>query len=660
MSILLIDAETFSALDLNQVGSRVYAQHPSTEAMLWSVRDPDWPDSLVFEGDLWSVLDKLKATNRIKWTRNEELVLVHWSKFDRHIEEYSSRREWKDGDWDGDRETGWYCGPNNTKWVDLAQISLIHGGPVKLKWAAEFWAQEEIKFEGKHLISRFCSPQLDDLRITAADDPIRWEEFRAYARQDTNVMVPILNALDHIAETGQSEDIHDHWPYIRAVDRMNDRGAPIDRRSAQLASDILYDVGTGENRRVEDNYGVKLGNYKKVAEFLGLPNAQRETVEDILPSLTGERLDLAEAYLLVGGAASKKLVPMIRMSSDEHPRVHDAFVYHGAWTRRLTSMNPQLQNLVREPCREEFFEALADDQGYWGRIFDDVRSNIRGFIQAEPEMTLSVADYNAIECRYSAWLSGETWLIDVFRDGGDPYLIMASEIYGEQITDKSDPRRQFGKTVELGAQYGLGPDGLLSQCAKRGIIIERDFAVRVIDAYRSLHGNIVRSWKERESALWELVNGVEGQSIEIGKRGTTYTRTSLSIKVTRPSGFSMYLWLPEVRTGKWPDGSPKSEISFMGRGKGGMMVRQSTYGGRAFQGEVQGGSADYMLEGMLAAERAGFPPVMSVHDETATEIPDICIDAHVELEKLLCVDLEWAKGLPVKAEGYTGRRFTKI
>ena len=664
MSDLIIDAETYSELNVTKVGSRVYAEHPSTEVLLWSVRDPGWERSLVFEQpDLWSLLGELKKTNMIKWTKNEPLYLIHWGPFDRHIQQYGPDRE---KEWNGDGDVPCYAGPDNTFWVDLSQISLVYGGPAKLSHAAKWWGSAELKDDGKHLISRFCSPQPDGSRITSADDPMRWEKFRSYAGQDTNVMVPILDRFDYLESTGQGEDFAAHWPYLRAVDRMNERGVATDFYSAEKANNILFDRGDRAKEKIQTKYDLNINNPKKLAEFLGLDNAQRETLEEYveLPNLSEEREEVAMARLMTSGAASKKLVPILaRTEGRPNSRIHDCFLYHGAWTRRLTSMGVQLQNLVREPSSEMFFNNL--DLDYYtiekdSDIFRDVRNNIRGFFTADDESVLVTADYNAIECRYSAWVANEKWLLDAFKEGRDPYLIMASEIYGVDITDKEDPRRQFGKTVELGAQYGLGWAALQAQCAAKGLIIDDAFAKKTIAAYRDIHRNIVKAWDVRDNALFHLTTADCGAYREFN-HGTIYERTELAIRVRRPSGFGMYMWLPRIEKGKWPSGDEKLEVRFTGRLSkgGGVMVRKGTYGGDAFQGEVQGGAADYMLEGMLAAENAGFPPVMSVHDEVVTEIPFTKKNRVKDLEKILCVKPSWAKGLPVRAEGWQGKRFTK-
>jgi DNA polymerase len=283
MSVLLIDCETFSELDVTKVGSFVYANHPSTRVLLWSVRDPDWPRSLVYEEpNIWKLLKQLKDSNQIHWTRNEPLDLIHWSPFDRHIVQYSQQFQDIDDDgWDGDVEPGAYKGPNNTYWSDMADLSLIYGGPAKLAHAAKFFGEGEIKDTGKHLISRFCAPQSSGHIITKEEDPIRWEQFRAYAGQDTNVMVPILNRFTNLAENG-GEDITAHWPYLQAIGRMNERGAPIDVLSAKQAEIGMFRAAHRATVECESEYGFKPTSIIYIKNELGLPDCQKETLAAFL------------------------------------------------------------------------------------------------------------------------------------------------------------------------------------------------------------------------------------------------------------------------------------------------------------------------------------------------------------------------------------------
>jgi DNA polymerase len=411
-------------------------------------------------------------------------------------------------------------------------------------------------------------------------------------------------------------------------------------------------------------YGFFPTSAKKVAEYLGLPNCQQATIESFLSTKpAAKKRKLAQARSLTAGAASKKLVPIIRRTVNS-ARLHDCFRYWGAWTGRLTSLGVQLQNLVREPSDEEWFEKLNKPKSKFANVFKGVRNNIRGFIQAAVGYVLISGDYNAIECRVSAWLAGEEWLLKAFRDGEDPYLIMASEIFGETITDKEDPRRQLGKIVELGSQYQLGWEALQARCLQDDIRLSKRQAQEIVIAYRTLHANIVKCWALSEKTFIDAMHLLPGEHITL-TNGIRFERIEHAVKVVRRSGFAQYYWNPRMEMGHWKNcdyshcNGCKEDICYTGRRKTGAMGKKTTYGGDIFQGYVQGTALDYMLEGMTNVEEAGYPPVMSVHDDITCEIEDDGEDYTEDYNDRLCRSPKWAKGLPIKAECWQQRRYTK-
>ena len=83
------------------------------------------------------------------------------------------------------------------------------------------------------------------------------------------------------------------------------------------------------------------------------------------------------------------------------------------------------------------------------------------------------------------------------------------------------------------------------------------------------------------------------------------------------------------------------------------------HGGLAFQPAVQGMARDLLAEAMLRLEAAGFPVVMSIHDEVICEINSEHPRKIDQFTDLLCEIPAWAKGLPVVAEGWSGFRYRK-
>jgi len=85
--------------------------------------------------------------------------------------------------------------------------------------------------------------------------------------------------------------------------------------------------------------------------------------------------------------------------------------------------------------------------------------------------------------------------------------------------------------------------------------------------------------------------------------------------------------------------------------------RISTYSGKDAENVCQGGCADILMDGLLAADDEGYNPVLSVHDEAITEPPDEDRYNDKHLSQLLVESSLWADGMPLAAKGSTSYRY---
>ena len=138
-------------------------------------------------------------------------------------------------------------------------------------------------------------------------------------------------------------------------------------------------------------------------------------------------------------------------------RLHTTFDQTGTATGRLSSANPNLQNI---PIRTEL-----------GR-------EIRAAFTAAPGNLLVAADYSQIELRLLAHYSQDPLLVEAFRRGDDVHTLTASQLFGNPpLMVTADHRRQ-AKVVNFGIVYGLSPFGL-----SQNLGIETSEAKKFIDAY---------------------------------------------------------------------------------------------------------------------------------------------------------------------------------
>lgn len=150
---------------------------------------------------------------------------------------------------------------------------------------------------------------------------------------------------------------------------------------------------------------------------------------------------------------------------DGHDRIHTTFNLTIAQTGRLSSVDPNLQNI---PVRT------------------DLGKHIRTAFVAGKGKCFVSADYSQFELRLAAAMSGDNDMIAAFNRGADIHLLTAAEIYHRQPEDVTKQMRSAAKTVNFGVLYGMSPHGL-SAATGMNFTQARDF----IDSYFKLRGPLL-------------------------------------------------------------------------------------------------------------------------------------------------------------------------
>lgn len=329
-------------------------------------------------------------------------------------------------------------------------------------------------------------------------------------------------------------------------------------------------------------------------------------------------------------------------------------------------------------------------------------SCLRGIMVSAKGKKLTVADLANIEGRYMAWIAGEEWKLEAFRrydrkEGPDLYKVAYARAFNidpNDIADEGDWRRQIGKVMELALQYygGVGafltmaetyslrledlakaawpvlPEWVKIQAAKdyqkavkRGRtydISERIWIVcqALVLLWRKAHPAITAFWKELEDGVRSAVKK-PGVVQRAGKVEIDRYQKWLRLKL--PSG--RYLSYPAMHIAKdFSDFNDFGSLKFTGVNPyTKQWGRIATYSGKLAENIVQGGSADILMDGLLAADDASYDPVLSVHDEVIAEPPDRPEFTDKGLSKLMTESSAWAVGLPLSAKGFTGYRYKK-
>jgi len=270
-------------------------------------------------------------------------------------------------------------------------------------------------------------------------------------------------------------------PLVFVLSEMERHGIGLDVAALATLSKELDGQRTALTQQIYHLAGGEFNvqSPKQLAEILfdklGLPvlrktKTGRSTDEEVLAQLAVQH-PLPGAIL-----ESRKLGKLQSTYVDVLPRfvragrVRTQFHQTVAATGRLSSIEPNLQNI---PVR-----------GEWGR-------RIRSAFVAGPGHWLLSADYNQIELRILAHLSGDAALLAAFREGEDVHIQTAMELFGLPKEAISPDMRRAAKTVNFGVIYGISPFGLATQLG-----LTQAEAKRYIDAYFDRYRGVAE-WAHR-------------------------------------------------------------------------------------------------------------------------------------------------------------------
>jgi len=326
----------------------------------------------------------------------------------------------------------------------------------------------------------FSSVELDDACVYAAEDA-----FITYKLYKLFLQKLELQDATHLIEEVKSVEI----PFIKTLLKMEKAGIEVDtgflenflvevKKSLESLTKSIYELAGSEfNINSTKQLGVVL------FETLGLPVGKKtktgySTDEKVLQSLKDKHeiipklLEYREVYKLF----STYIEPLLKLANaDEKHRIHTSFVQTGTATGRLSSKNPNLQNIpTRTPLGAKIRQA---------------------FVAGENKKLIGI-DYSQIELRLLAHFSQDPVLVDAFMHDRDIHLQTAIVLFGEE---EAPAKRAIAKTVNFGLLYGMGQKklsdtlGITTKEAKE--IIEKYFAS--FPTVKQYFRSIVESSKEK-------------------------------------------------------------------------------------------------------------------------------------------------------------------
>lgn len=339
-----------------------------------------------------------------------------------------------------------------------------------------------------------------------------------YASEDADITLQLKEVFSPILKEKNIDKLFEEveCPLIQVLSDMEYNGVKIDKETLSVLSEemaieitrlekVIYRLGGAEfNIASPKQLGEILFDHLKLIDKpKKTRTGQYATGEEILSKLAGEH-EIARRileYREVQKLKSTYVDALPSMISEIDGRVHTSFNQTIAATGRLSSTNPNLQNI---PIRTEK-----------GR---EIR---KAFIPTDAKHILMSADYSQIELRIMAEFSKDEGMIQAFRDRKDIHAITASKIFRVSSDAVTDDMRRKAKTANFGIIYGISPFGLSQR-----LNISRGEASEIIGSYFKEFPGVKKYMddvinKARENGYVETILGRRRYLRDINSRNAT-------------------------------------------------------------------------------------------------------------------------------------------
>lgn len=613
------------------------------------------------------------------------------------------------------------------KWRDTMVQAYAHSLPGSLDMLCQIFGiphdQAKSK-DGNALIQLFCKPRRDGGRNTRLTHPTEWARFLVYAGKDITAMRAIHNKMPKWNYPNNKKELG----FSNLDVRINQRGMCVDTDLARAAVKAIDRAQKGHAARtaeLTDGEVQKTTQRDKLLKYLlaeydiELPDMKKSTLERRIndPDLPDPLRELLAIRLEATMTSSSKYKTLLKsVSSDGRLRGTQQFcganrtgrvAHRGLQPGNMPRPNVDLMKLelgvekLADGDAERYtalgIEALKADcaDQIFGNVMGLTSNVIRGSIVVPEGKKLVVSDLSNIEGRVAAWLSGEDWKLQAFRDfdagtGADLYKLAYARSFGVSVDEVTKDRRQLGKVQELALAYegGVGAFVTFTMTYKMELddirtavfaaldLVDRDVVREARNAWEwatkqkrtlALEQDVYiacdilkRAWRNahpQTSSYWPELKDAAIQAIcspgtTVRARRIVLRRDGNWLRVQMPSGRQLCYIAPRV--------DDSGQISYMGVNQyTRKWQRVKTYGGKLFENLCQAVARDVLFENMPRVENAGYEIMLSIHDELLTEAPDMADFNAEHLSSLIATVPEWAEGLPLSAGGFDGYRYKK-
>lgn len=476
---------------------------------------------------------------------------------------------------------------------------------------------------GKKLIRQFSIPPYQ--KPEGQD----WEMFKNYCDKDViaeMALKPEHNDFDHEL----------YW----VNERINDRGLQIDLK---LVNDNIQAIkGIQEKARIEaQKMGLKNPNSQpqKMKWFkdngLTLSNVQAGTLESVqTDNITINKM--IELLQTLGSSTVKKYKKILQMVDGD--RLKGQFIAFKALSYRFAGTGVQVHNLNRG------YSSIEDIENAMQNIDSIYKS--KSLVRACFIGNLMVADFAGIEARVLAWLSDFDEKLNEIRSGIDLYKKNATKLYNTSYEDVTKDQRKVGKTMELALGYQGWVNAMIAFNADKFMQLHE--IKTAIEIWRINNTPIVTFWADMERTAKLAIQYKTAFRVN---RHIYFEYKNSDLLMYLPNNISIV-----YKNAKLENAYGRVQISYQ-TNKGNLIEKKYTYGGKLVENATQSVAFFLLRNSLINLHNAGYDIIAHIHDEILVEKkPNQTLDKMIDIMTVLP---DWAEGLPLNAEGWTGNRYRK-
>lgn len=665
MRTLHLDFETRSAVDLIKVGHYRYAEDHTTGIWCFSYRFDEEPVCN------WRLGDGPWPADVIRHVADGGRVVAHNAAFERTL-------------WNAN------CAVKMT--VEQMDCTMARAQAIGLPAGLDMLGQAlNAAFQkdkgGYHHMLKMCRPRQvkEDGAIVWWDSPEDLDRLVAYCDQDVLTECAVDKMLPPLS------------PFERRIweldQHINDRGVQIDiemARNAQACAEEALRRANKEIWRLTDGVVRKVTEAAKIVDWItarGIPcESIAEGKHEGLIVCSDMFDDPAVETVIRLRAASAKAFkfPAMLASVCNDGRIRGNLAYSATVQRRWAGKGVQFHNMKRVDTEEDAEDVatavsiLKSDLtavqmvDRMEMLFDSVLNVLslctRAAVIARPGYKLVGGDFSNIEGRINAWFGGQQWKLDAFAafdrgEGPDLYKVTAAGIAGIPVEQVSKAQRQEqGKVPELACGYQGGLGAFKKMGAKYGVRLSDARIGEIVGAWRTTNDGIKNSWSEVQDAAIDAVSNT-GMAVSCLGGKVKYASNGNFLFCQLPSGGIISYASPSVA---WKtkaivvDGDEielnRRTVSYWGVHKNWRQI--DLYGGSQCAHYVSGTARDVLASAMLRLEAAGYPLVLTVHDEGLSEVPADFGSAE-EYRQILLQKDAYLADVPIAATSWEDDRYTK-